>query len=149
MSTSADEPKLIAVLDTNALIRVALARTKAARALRLVWEQGNLLLLTSAEILEELGRVLRYPRIASRHALSEADIQDFESAVRNISVIVPGLYVVRKIEADPSDDKFLACALEGDADFIVSDDPHLGDLKQYQGIPIISLEQFSKRLESG
>ncbi|MBC8449754.1 MAG: hypothetical protein H8D78_18640 [Chloroflexi bacterium] len=55
--------------------------------------------------------------------------------------------MVKKVEADPSDDKFLACALEGDADFIVSEDPHLRNLKQYQGTRIISLEQFSRKLE--
>jgi hypothetical protein len=59
---------------------------------------------------------------------------------------VPGLYAVSKIEADPSDDKFLACALEGAADYIISEDPHLRDLKDYQRIAIIGLEQFSEKL---
>jgi putative PIN family toxin of toxin-antitoxin system len=138
--------RLIAVLDTNALIRVALAKTRLARALRIAWEQPIFLLLTSEAILDELGRVLRYPRIAGRYGLTEAAIQEFENSVRGASVVVPGLYAVRKIEADPSDDKFLACALEGDADFVVSEDPHLRDLKYYQGIPIVSLDQFSARL---
>ena len=146
MTGNSDEPKLVAVLDTNVLIRVALATTQAARAIRVAWEGGDFLLLISEDILEELGRVLRYPRIAERYALTGSAIQDFEGSVRSAGVLVPGLYVVRKIEADPSDDKFLACALEGDADFIVSEDPHLRDLKQYQGIRIISLEQFSKKL---
>lgn len=146
MTSSSNEPKLVAVFDTNVLVRVALAKTRAARAMRVAWEQGDFLSLISEDILEELGRVLRYPRIAERHALTESAIQDFEVSVRSAAVPVPGLYVVRKIEADPSDDKFLACALEGDADFIVSEDPHLRDLKQYQGIRIISLEQFSKEL---
>ena len=59
---------------------------------------------------------------------------------------MPGLYAVSKIEADPSDDKFLACALEGAADCIISEDPHLRDLKDYQGIVIVGLEQFSEKL---
>ena len=146
MTGNSDEPRLVVVLDTNVLIRVALAKTRAARAIRVAWEEGHFLLLISEDILTELGLVLRYPRIAERHALTESAIQDFEVSVRSAGVVVPGLYVVRKIEADPSDDKFLACALEGDADFIVSEDPHLRDLKQYQGIRIISLEQFSREL---
>jgi len=143
---NSDEPKLVAVLDTNALVRVALAKTRAAKAIRVAWEEGDFLLLISEDILEELGRVLRYPRIAERHALTELALRDFEVSVRSAAVLVPGLYAVRKIEADPSDDRFLACTLEGDADFIISEDPHLRDLKQYQGIRIISLEQFSKKL---
>ena len=73
-------------------------------------------------------------------------IQEFEQSIRHIAVSVPGLYAVSKIEADPSDDKFLACALEGAADYIISEDPHLRDLKDYQGIAIIGLEQFSEKL---
>ncbi len=41
---------------------------------------------------------------------------------------------------------FLACALEGDADCIVSEDPHLRDLKMYQGIQIISMAQLYNML---
>jgi hypothetical protein len=36
----------------------------------------------------------------------------------------------------------IACALEGRADFIISGDPHLIDLKNYQGIKIIDLSTF-------
>jgi putative PIN family toxin of toxin-antitoxin system len=137
---------MIAVLDTSALVRVMLAKSPLARALRDCLESGAFILLTSEEILSELARVLRYPRIFARYALTEAAIQEFESSIRGIAVMVPGLYAVSKIEADPSDDKFLACALEGDADCIVSEDPHLRDLKEYQGIQIIGLGQFSEKL---
>lgn len=138
--------KLIVVLDTNVLVRVLLAKSPLTRALRDSLQRGVFILLISDEILLELGRVLRYPRIALRHHLAEANIRDFENTVRSLAVIVPGLYAVNKVEADPSDDKFLACALEGDADYIVSEDPHLRDLKEYQGIAIIGLEQFSQQL---
>jgi hypothetical protein len=137
---------LVVVLDTNALVRVALAKSPLARALRFAFEEGVFILLTSDEILLELDRVLHYPRIAVHHALTEDTIQEFESVVRDIAVVVPGLYVVKRVEADPDDDKFLACALEGDADCMVSEDPHLRDLKSYQGIAIVSLAQFSTRL---
>ncbi|OIO96539.1 MAG: putative toxin-antitoxin system toxin component, PIN family [Anaerolineae bacterium CG2_30_64_16] len=143
---SAAPRRLIVVLDTNALVRVALAKSPLARVLRCSLERGDFVLLTSGDILNEIGRVLCYPRIAIHHALSEAAIEEFELAVRKAAVVVPGLYVVRKIEADPSDDMFLACALEGDADYIVSEDPHVRDLKTYQGIQIISMAQFSEKL---
>ncbi len=138
--------KLIVVLDTNVLVRVLLAKSPLTRTLRDSLQRSVFILLISDEILLELGRVLRYPRIALRHHLTEANIRDFENTVRSLAVIVPGLYAVSKVEADPSDDKFLACALEGDADYIVSEDPHLRDLKEYQGIAIIGLEQFSQQL---
>jgi uncharacterized protein len=146
VSSDAASRGIIAVLDTNALVRVMLAKSPLVRALRDSLESGAFILVTSEEILAELDRVLRYPRIFARHALTEAAIQEFEQSVRHFAVCVPGLYAVSKIEADPSDDKFLACALEGAADYIISEDPHLRDLKDYQGIAIIGLEQFSEKL---
>jgi predicted nucleic acid-binding protein len=79
----------IVVLDINALVRVALAKSPLTRALRVALEQGNFILLTSDDILIELGRVLRYSRIAARHALSESGIQAFKGAVRGLAVISP------------------------------------------------------------
>ena len=145
-SDAAPSGIIAAVLDTNALVRVMLAKSPLARAFRDSLERGAFILVTSEEILAELDRVLRYPRIFVRHALTEAAIQEFEQSIRGIAVCVPGHYAVSKIEADPSDDKFLACTLEGAADYIISEDPHLRDLKDYQGIAIIGLEQFSEKL---
>ena len=43
---------------------------------------------------------------------------------------------------DPHDDKYLACAADGDADYIVSGDRDLLDLKRFIGIPIVTARQF-------
>lgn len=43
---------------------------------------------------------------------------------------------------DPDDDKFLACAIDGGADYIVSGDHHLLDLGSYEGIPILRPATF-------
>jgi predicted nucleic acid-binding protein len=50
---------------------------------------------------------------------------------------------------DPSDNKFLACALEGKADFIVSRDPHLRNLKEFQGIEIVDVKTFVEKVKKG
>lgn len=50
------------------------------------------------------------------------------------------------IRDDPSDNIFLACALEAEAAYLVSGDPHLRKLKQYEGIKIISAEKMLKIL---
>jgi predicted nucleic acid-binding protein len=44
---------------------------------------------------------------------------------------------------------FLACALDGQADFIVSGEHHLLDLGAYMEIPIITARQFLGQLNSG
>ncbi len=55
-------------------------------------------------------------------------------------------YEVSGVSPDPDDDKFLACALEGQADYIVTGDPHLLNLKQYHGINILKPYEFLKRI---
>ena len=56
-------------------------------------------------------------------------------------------YLGHKITDDPTDNKFLACALEGQADFIISRDPHLRNLKQFHKIPIVDVKDFLEQLK--
>jgi predicted nucleic acid-binding protein len=43
---------------------------------------------------------------------------------------------------DLSDNVFLACALEAGADYLVSQDVHLRNLKYYHGVQVIGFEQL-------
>ena len=56
--------------------------------------------------------------------------------------VVEGGEAVNVISDDPSDNKYLACAHEGEADYIVSGDHHLLDLKSYKGIKILKAKPF-------
>ena len=46
------------------------------------------------------------------------------------------------LAADPADTKYLICAVEGRADYIVSGDHHLIDLVVYQGIRVVTPAEF-------
>ena len=49
---------------------------------------------------------------------------------------------VNVVKDDPEDNKFLECALDAGADFIVSGDHHLLDLKMFKGIKIVKCKKF-------
>ena len=53
---------------------------------------------------------------------------------------------INATQEDPADNKFLECALDGDADYVVSGDEHLR-IDNYQRIRILSVRQFLKLLE--
>lgn len=53
------------------------------------------------------------------------------------SILTPGELEVDVVTDDPTDNKIIACALEGKADSIVSSDVHLAKRGSYQGIPIV------------
>ncbi len=55
--------------------------------------------------------------------------------------IVAGLYQVRK-STGLADDMFLACALEGRAEYVVSGDRHLLEIGSYHGMLIVTPRQF-------
>jgi predicted nucleic acid-binding protein len=50
------------------------------------------------------------------------------------------------IREDPEDDKFIDCAVEGQADYIISKDGHLLQIKAFRGIPIYSPKEFLRLL---
>jgi hypothetical protein len=138
------EQKIFVVFDTNILIRLALGKTSASTRMWNAFTDGQFVLLISTATLSELDRVLHYGRIAVKQKLTEERIQNFLDVLRTQAMMTAGLYEVSRVEVDATDDVFLACALEGGADYLVSEDPHLRDLGEYHGVQIIGLDQFQK-----
>ena len=62
--------------------------------------------------------------------------------VVNNSIIVKPTEKLNIVKDDPDDNKIIECAVEGSADYIISQDNHLLNLKEYKGIKIIKPEEF-------
>ena len=54
--------------------------------------------------------------------------------------------VTIRMSRDPTDDKFLECAVAGRADYVVSGDADLLSIRKVQGIPIIDAPTFWQAL---
>ena len=128
------------VLDTNLLVSAILSpHGKPADILKLVFNDVITLIISPA-ILREAHRVLRYPKLLKlmkKNGISFGEVDDFLKKMSRVAFITPGNQNIEVIHDDPSDNMILACALEGNADFIVSGDRHLRDLKVYQNIRIV------------
>ena len=126
------------VLDTNALVS-ALLFSGLSSELVSRWRNGAITLLLSRDILDEYLRVLSYPKFE----LSEEDIKELiqEEILPYAEVVKPKrrLHVVQR---DPSDDKFLECAVAGKASVIISGDKDLLSLGRYGRIRIQTPAQF-------
>ncbi|MBI5605649.1 MAG: putative toxin-antitoxin system toxin component, PIN family [Deltaproteobacteria bacterium] len=142
-------PIIKAVIDTSVMVSVAFAKEGLARELRDMIAEGGFTLVTSKEIMAELYRVLHYPHILKHFKPSMDDIDEFIGLVMEKAIISKGLYSLQKGSADPADDIFLNCAMESKADFIISRDPHLRNLKQFYGIQIIDVKVFLGRVRKG
>ena len=89
-----------------------------------------------------MSRVLRSPRIHLKYQLADSDIQAFILALLYHGECVGGKLVLEGIAPDPGDDKIVACAVEGKADFIVTGDKGLRRLGEYDGIRIVNAQEF-------
>lgn len=130
------------VIDTNVYISAAINPHGIPARVLDAWRDRQFELLISPAILKEIVEVIKRPPIRSRHAWSDEEIELFSRGLQLFAVVTPDNLHVAEIEDDPADNKFLACAVEGAADCIISGDPHLLDLVSYQEIPIVNPRQF-------
>lgn len=134
------------VLDANQFVSALLKpASNSAQLLDLV-HAGKIRLLVSKRIIDEIERVIRYPKIKKIHRRSDSNLDAFIIKIIRASQMVSGILSLQVIKDDPTDDKYLECAIEGEADYIVSGDKHLKDLNSFQGIPIVSPAEFLKRI---
>jgi len=135
------------VLDTNVFISAFLWQRNAKEIFNLAKEKKFQICATK-EILNEFEKVLKYPKFSKKLK----SISKEPSQIINEFLEIVKLYPSRKfktpiIKEDPTDDKFLICALSSKASFIVSGDKHLLKLKNFQSIPILTPTQFLKQLK--
>jgi putative PIN family toxin of toxin-antitoxin system len=134
-----------AVLDTNVWVSAILSPGHPPAKILELALTGNLRLIISAGIIREIGRVLQYPKVKKaleRRRITSQEVDDVILKLLKAAIIVPGEILAEGVSDDPADDMIIACALEGRADFIISGDHHLIDLKNYQGIKIIDPSTF-------
>jgi len=105
-------------LDSTVLVRAHQLATGPARALFLaLLEKGHRLVL-SPSILEEVDRVLRYPRLVKQFGLTDGDIAQYVAFLAASSEITPlGESLAAPIR-DPNDLHVLQTAISGGVEYL-------------------------------
>ena len=133
------------VLDTNVVIPATLIKGGNEDRILRAWPRGAFQLVVSRQILEEMGRVLFYERIRKFQWMDDADVVALLQILAAESVLVAGRLKV-KASRDPADDKFLAAAVEGKAEYVVTGDKDLLVLKAYRRVEIVTPGRFIRIL---
>lgn len=133
---------LKAVLDTNLFISGLLTPKGPSAKILTEWKTGAFDLVVSIPILHEIQRVIFYPKIKNKLSWANLEIAEFLYSLAQFSIMTSGQTKVDVIKDDPTDNKYLACALEGNADYIVTGDQHLLKVGEYEGTKIISPREF-------
>ncbi len=133
------------VLDTN-VVASGLLWVGAPPALLIEAAQaGEVELFTSKTLLAELARILARKKFARAVATSTLSIDELVLGYAELTTIVTPAEI-SPTSPDPDDDHVLACALAASADFIVSGDPDLLNLKQFLKTQIVTPREASKRV---
>jgi len=130
------------VIDTNVVVSRFLSPKGPPAQVFHLWEDQAFGLVVSQSLLEEYRRALLYEDVASRHGMSEAEVLEVVAMMERFALVVEPKMTVSVITRDSSDNKFIECAMEGGAEFIVSGDSHLLDLGRYEGVEIITPAAF-------
>lgn len=128
------------LLDTNILIS-ALGWNSKPKEIFLKCIAGELKLITSPDQMDELRRVMDYPKFH----FNEEQKESFISILLEVAEMVEITGKVKVIKDDPDDDAILETALVGETDYIISGDPHLLKLKEFAGIKIVTAKEFLEK----
>lgn len=125
------------VLDTNVFIAAYFNRKSAsARIIDLCLENKHELIFSS--------RLRKEVRLILKNVRAERGFQKrIQSLFMNASQIKPTQKIFM-VKEDPEDNKFLECALEGKADYLITSDRHLLELGEFAQTKICKPTQFFK-----
>jgi putative PIN family toxin of toxin-antitoxin system len=135
-----------AVLDTNVVLSALVFRGGSAGRLRLAWQRGLVLPLASTATVQELIRVLAYPKFLLSQAEQDELLADYLPYAETVRVPQPPPWVPKC--RDVLDLPFMHLAVVGKAQFLVSGDFDLlaiaAEFEQACACSILSLNEFSQ-----
>ena len=129
-----------AVLDANVYISAAVHPGGVPGQLLERLGRGEFEVVLSPAIVEELRRVLGYPKLRKAIRI-DIPLEQWLQAIVMLADVVrdrPALAVCQ----DPDDDKYVAAALEGRAEFVVTGDQAFLALEEHEGVRIVSPREF-------
>ena len=131
------------VIDTNVFISAFYLPESKPAGVVLLARRKTILNVISPPILKEVERIIK-----KKLLWDNAKTQNAVRRIKNFSEEVHPQERLAIIADDP-DNRILECAVVGQADFIISGDKHLLNLKNFQGINVVTPAEFLEAIELG
>jgi uncharacterized protein len=131
------------VLDTNVLLSGLMLPDSTPGKIVGAWRRGNFSLVLSEPMLDEIARVLAYPKIRKRLGWDDETIARYIALLRFEAEVVSIAGIEATVPADPDDDHLLATLIAGKADWLITGDRDFDVLSARY--PVISPGEFAKR----
>ena len=129
------------VLDTNVLISAVLFRGQLSILSQMI-DEGEVVPCFSDETFEEFIIVASRPKFQKIFSVTGIILDEVVRKLRTRSLFFSSIKIPPVVLDDPTDDKFLACALASSTEYLVSGDQHLLSVCKYGKIKIVTPKQF-------
>jgi uncharacterized protein len=127
------------VLDTNIYISAILFGGKPD-VIRKLSRERKIEVLISEEIISEIVGVLE-----QKFGWERSDLDQIVEEIRELNTLIVTSRYISLIKNDETDNRIIECAIEGNAQYIISGDKrHLLPLKEYREIKILTPDEFLK-----
>lgn len=138
------EEKVNVILDANIYASFFLTRGETIAQIFALWKSGDFEVFASIDIVAEIYRIFRYPKIQKR-----ITPVDKNALIQMVEDLVERVYPheTTHIVRDPKDEKYLEAALACQADYLVTGDQDLLSLKKYGTTRIVSPKEFVEALQ--
>ena len=137
-----------AVLDANVYVSAAVRPEGTPGPIIDRFFRGGLFeIVVPQAIVEEVLRALGYPKVR-KYIRPGLDPELWFEDIVVLSHLVVADPEFEGASKDPDDDKYIAAAIEGRAGFVVAGDSDLLNLKEYDGIRIVSPRVFLDLLDA-
>lgn len=133
-----------AVIDTNLVVSYLLTQSETLSRLIDHWQRGRFVYLVSPAMLRELRQVVYRPRLRQ---YMQVDPVVLLEVIEADTEMVPGALTLSGICRDPKDEPFIACAVEGNAAYLVTGDLDLLEMRAFQGVTMIRAADFVRLLD--
>jgi len=130
------------VIDTNVFVSGLMKSDTPPSNVVDLFIEDKINLIISEEVFSEYIEVLLRPELKVKK----------DNIIRLISILILKAEIIKVktkldiIERDPSDNKFLECALDGKVNYIIIGDKHLLELEEYKNIKIVNPKDFINKV---
>jgi len=100
-------------------------------------------LYITKEILEEIRDVIGRPKFH----IGKEQIEYYIKSIEDIGKMVVPKKKIKNGSRDKTDNKYIECGVAGDADYIISGDIHLLEIKKYKKIEIVTAKEYLELLK--
>lgn len=138
-------PRPRIVVDTNVLMGGLIAPRKASGRVLALWLDGRVEAVVSPAVHEEYRRIFQRMRFGSpRDVKRREDTLERLLASEHVREVRPErrLHVVSDC---PADNRLIECAVAGGALYVVSQDHHLLEVGEFEGVRMVTAQDFLRR----